>query len=513
MTCRRITRRPVALAAGGTLALTLVGLVSIASAQQNDPGGKTLRLTLGQFLRYSDNIDLAAGPTDSVFQSDTRLGLVYSDVTRTQSLQFSLRGSYEADSDGDTDISDPYAELTYALEGANSRLTFSATHLRTNLDDAFADVPFFRVDDLTGEVLETVAGTALIEGGVRINNAYTLGVETGLQSNVGFRLDVSGRDRSYTETANPDLFDTKDRRVSALTTFRIDPQITARLTASYRNFTAEDIDRTDRTESSYGAGVAFRVSPNTTLDLSLSQRETEVERVSGTTATDGLAYTANLDRALPNGAIGVSFRSEETLNGRRNTLRTNRSMTLRRDGTLSYGIGVTKTSGFSAEPLFTLAYAQPLRLSRFNIELSQEARTDEEDDDAVILTRLSANYAVPLTETLDFSVSANLNDIAAQGATGEDRRRIDLRSNLAGPINDISSWSAGITYSDTRTASLTGSEQQRRYGVQLAYRRELAQDWDMVAQYRHTTITNTTEADRRSNAISFGLEKSFQYRP
>ena len=485
-----------------------VGLASVAWAQ-NEPGGRVLRLTLGQALEYSNNIDLVANPTEDILRSSTRVGLAYSDITRTQSFLLSTGGAYDIDSDGQTDLSDPFVRLSYAREGANSRLTFSADYTRTDLDDAFSNLALIPPDD---DVVDPVTGIARIERGVRTNTAYDLGFETGLQSNIGFRLDLSAQDRGFSQTDDPDLFSTKDRRIGLTTTFRINPQTTARLFADGRHYTADNTDQTDRTETSLGAGVAFEVTPGTLLDLALTQQRTEIERTGGTTLTEGLGYTATLDRALSNGRIGIDFSSDKTVNGRRSTLRGDRSLTLRRDATLSYGIGVTKTDGFSAEPLFSLAYSQPLRLGRFSVDLTQETRTDEEDDTAVIVTQASVHYDTALSETLNWSVNAAVSDVAAQGSVSEDRRRINLRSDLTGQINDISSWSAGITASDTRTSALT-NEEQRRYGVQLSYRREVAKEWDMVARYQHTTILDTAAADRRSNAISLGLEKTFEFRP
>jgi hypothetical protein len=493
----------VVLAAGAAA----LGLVSIASAQDG-AGGKILRVTVGQSLQYSDNIDLVANPDDSIFRSSTRLGLSYSDITRTQSLRFTTGGSYDIDSDGETDLRDPFMRLSYALEGANSRLSFSGDYIETDLDDAFLRDPIAGSDpdDIVSEV-------GRIESGVRINTNYRLGFETGLESSIGFRLDMSARDRRYRRTTDPDLSETQHREINAETIFRIDPAITARLTAGGLRYIGDDDVETDRMTTSYGVGVAFDLSPITSLDLSFGHERIETERLTGTTLTKGQTYGVDFTRALSNGAIGASFFSEPSVNGRINTLRTSRDMDLRREGTLSYGIGATNTEGFLLEPLFTLDYAQPLQRGRFGIQLSQEARTDEEDDDAVILTRLSANYALALTETLNWSINAGFNDVAARSDTGEDRRRIDFRSNVTGQINDISSWSLGGNLSDTSTSNLASSDRERRYGIQLSYRRDVSQDWDVVARYQHTTILDSDAADRRSNAISLGLEKTFDFRP
>lgn len=502
----RHPRRP-AVAAAGVLA---VGFVSIASAQQDrGAGGKTLLVSVGQSLRYSDNIDLVSDPDDSVLLARTDLGVAFSSVTRTQSFRLSFGGAFEAGTDGSTDLSDPYVRASYAIEGANSRLNASATYTRIEIDDAFRQ----GVVVLPGDDDEPISETARIEEGVRTDRNYTLGFETGLRAPVGFQLNLSSRTRRYSDTTSTNLFDSDTRRADALVLFRIDPQVTARVTASYSRYEAEDTDQTDRRETAYGVGVAMNVTPTLTLDASLRQQEIRTLRTSGDRETDGLAYGLDVNRSLRNGLIAVNFLSEPTLNNRRNTLRATRSMALRNDGALSYGVGVTHTEGLGTEPLFTLAYSVPLKRGGVSFGFSQEARTDEEDDEAVILTRVTANYDFALTNTLNWSLGASASDVNAREDTGEDRRSISLRTNLNGQISDISSWSAGLSLSDIDITDLAGNDSERRYGIQLAYRRVLAQDWDMVARYDYTKIDDSGTSDRSSNAISIGLEKTFAFRP
>lgn len=499
-------RKP-AVAAAGVLA---VGLVSIASAQQDrGAGGKTLLVTVGQSLRYSDNIDLVANPTDSVFQARTDLGVAFSSVTRTQSFRLSFGGAFEAGSDGETDLSDPYLRASYAIEGAGSRLNASATYSRVEIDDAFRQGTVL----LPGDDDDPISETARIEDGVRTDRAYALGFETGLRAPVGFQLDLSARERRYSQTTSADLFDTDTRRADAQILFRIDPTVTARVTASYDRYQAEDTDQTDRRETSLGVGVAMNVTPTLTLDASLRHQEIRTLRTSGDRETDGLAYGLDLSQSLRNGLIAVNFSSEPTLNNRRHTLRATRSMALRNEGALSYGLGLTRTEGLGTEPLFSLAYSVPLKRGGVSFGFSQEARTDEEDDEAVILTRMTANYDFALTSTVNWTLAGSISDVNARETSGEDRRRVDIRTSFAGQINDVSSWSAGLSISDTDTTTATSSENERRYGIQLAYRRTLAQDWDMVARYDHTKIDDSATADRTSNAISIGLEKTFAFRP
>jgi len=502
---RARARRRIALAAAGALA---VGIVSIASAQERF-GGKTLVFTLGQSLRYSDNIDLAENPEDSVLQSRTSLDFAFDSVTRIQRLSVDLGGIYEIDTDGLKDLSNPYLNFSYAREGANSRLDLASRYRRVDLNDSVATfVTGFDPD--TGDVITQIGR---IEAGIRTNTSNSLRFETGLRSNIGFTLDMSENKRSYSGAASADLLDTRTRRASGVITFRIDPQVSARLTASARKFDANDEDATDRRERSFGAGATYQVSPTLSLDADLRQQRIERRNVSGTTLTEGLAYDGTLRQDLRNGSATVDFDSQPTLNGRRNTLRANRALTLRRDGTLSYGLGVTKTDGFSAEPLLSLAYNQPLKRGRFGVTFSQEARTNELDDEAVILTQLEANYALPLTSTINWSMGLRVNDVAARDDTGEDRRGLNLRGNLTGQINDISSWSAGVTLSDTDTSNLAGAANRRRYGIIFGYRRQMTRDWDLIANYSHNAIRDTAATDRTSNTISIGVEKAFSFRP
>ena len=107
-----------------------------------------------------------------MLRSSTRVGLSYSDVTRTQSLQFSTAGAYEIDSDGETDVSDPFAQLAYALNGANSRLSFSANYRRTDLDNVFVPLELGTAD---GDVISTIAEIDIFKKKVMIKNTGSAG--------------------------------------------------------------------------------------------------------------------------------------------------------------------------------------------------------------------------------------------------------------------------------------------------------------------------------------------------
>lgn len=146
------------------------------------------------------------------------------------------------------------------------------------------------------------------------------------------------------------------------------------------------------------------------------------------------------------------------------------------------------------------------------MELGQESRARESSDVPVVLTRLQVGYALALTKNVNFSVRTELNDIAPRLNTDDENRRFTVSSDLVGQITDVSSWSIGANLADTRATDAGIETREKRFGVQMSYRRELTRDWDMVAQYQHAIITSTDEDERRSNTISLGLERVFDTR-
>lgn len=321
----------------------VLGLVSIASAQVAG-GGKTLQLRLGQTLEYSDNIDLFPGTQESILRSSTSFGLRYNDITRRHQLQLRFSGDYEADKNVNQ-ISDPFARLSYALQGDNTRLELNADYRRTDLDDI--SIPLSLL--LPEQVLENqiIDDVAQIEAGLRTDVTYALGFETGLRSTVGFKLDLSARDRRYDEDQIFDLADSQTWNASAQTTFRIDPQTTARFVASAARFKAEDAEQSERAEHSFGAGVIFDLTSTSALDLFIGHRRIVLDRSGISGEEDGAVFAVGLTRGVPNGNIVVDFNSRPTLNGRDAEVKISRSMTLRGGGGCLMGSGPTRPEAWT----------------------------------------------------------------------------------------------------------------------------------------------------------------------
>lgn len=496
--------------AGRTLAAAaaFLAVVPFATAQVAD-GGKTLRLTLGQTLSYSDNIELVSTPAENTLRSSTALGLSYSDVTRNQRLEFSARATYEIDNGDDGEFADPFARLSYALQGANTRLGFSAEYRQVDLDDI--SIPLSLL--LPGVILpdEIVNDVAQIETGVRTDTSYTLEFETGLRSTVGFSLELFARDRRYDELQIFNLSENTVISGTAETIFRFSPSLTARIIAQAQEFESEDEDDSRRLDTTLGVSLSYDVTPSTELDVFVGQQRIERDLDGSFREVSGARFLVGLTRDMPNGNIAVDFTTEPTLNGRDSVFRVSREQTLVRGGELAYGIGVSETDDLGVEPLYRLSYLKPLRRGRFDLSLNQQVRGSDSTAESVILTDFSLGYGLELTPRMNFSVRAGLQDVAAQ-RDDDDRRSLNLRSDLGGRINEISSWTLSATFQDSRSVVEGVDRQQRRYGVQMAYRRALTRDWNVIAQYEHASITETEVTDRRSNTISLGIERNFDTR-
>lgn len=490
-------------------AAVLLGAVPFAVAQVSD-GGRNLSLTFGQTLEYSDNIEIEAEPLQNTLRSSTSLGIAFSNVTQRQRLEFSLGADFEADNNDQSDVEDPNARFTYEWSLGKTRLSLGANYRRSDVSDFSIPLRLLFPDlDLNEDLVNNIAR---IETGIRTDSGARFAVETDEDAIVGLRLELVAEDRRYEELQLFDLADSTVRRGELETTYRISPQATARVSAFGRRFEADDEAQSERDERTVGVGLAYALSPGRELDLFLGHRDIEILRDGGERQTDGLTFQASLNRDLPNGGLVTSFSTRPTLNGRDTQIRVARNKELKRGRGLTYGLALSDLEGDGVVPLVTLSYIHPLRRGRFEFNLDQQARTTETVDGAVIFTSIESSYALALTPRMNFSVRAVVSDLDARLNGGENRRAVQLRSDLVGQIDPVSSWSVGLTLEDIEVSNLSEEVNDRSFGVQMSYRREMTRDWDMVARYQHLLIEESGTPDRTSNLISLGFERTFDYR-
>lgn len=501
--------RNVRVAAPFLSGVFAIGIVPFAVAQDAD--SNSINLSVTQSLEYSDNPDFVADPDNAGFVATTRLGFSINRATRIQTFSLAGGGSFEAAPDGDTGFEDANVRFRYDRDTGNSRLGLTGNYRRTKLDDVF-DVRVPTTDDaLSDNINDVTDDTIVISDGTRTQRDLGLSFATGLEGPVTFRLNLSGRDISYDAASDNDLFDSQTRRASLTTAFRFDGTLTGRVTASRSEFDTEDPNDSDRTVTRYGVGLTKTISETLSLDTFVGYRDALSTQGGATTDNSGTEFSLGIDRTLRNGALGFDLGSLPTTAGRRSVASVSRSLTLANDADLTYGLGAIKSEGQSVAPLVNLSYARALKRSAISLAFSQEGRTNS-DDDTVIVSTLAADYSRPLSDTTRFSASFDLLDEAALADDGEDRSRIQITAGVNTTINSISSVSANLSFTDTDIDGAASGEDQQRVGLRLGYRRSLTQDWSMVTSLEHSRLTSSSQADRRENAISIGLSRSFSSR-
>ena len=465
------------------LAIALA-VTPFARAQE---GGLTTEFGFTQSLRYDDNPDFVADPDEGSFISRTDLSFNLASRTRSQSLRFGLSGSLRNDfndDEEDFEFERPTARLNYSIRNASTRLRANASYRRDEVERSFfrlIDDPGFDDngdgepdpdpdplpdDDLVDD------RELIVDQGTRETLNYGVRFETGLNAPFGTSLRLRQREVDYTDTEDPDLFDSSRTRVDARLRFRIDPTIRARLTARWIYFEADDERETERETVAIGVGTTIDVTPRLRFTADLSADRIETERTTGDETDDGASASVGLVRDMPNGTISTRFSSDLTRNGQRNSLRFGRSLSLP-NGSLSFNLGVTRTEDGDTNPLADLELTRDVRGGALNVSLSQNANVNDDDED-VINTRLSVGF----------------------------NRQ----------INAVSSWNASLALADTNVLQDDGDDRTRA-NFQVSYRREIVADWNLATGYEYAVSNRENQDDRTSNVVFLNLERQFNFRP
>lgn len=453
-----------ALAAGGTLA--------------QDAPNPALTLSFGSTLNANDNLGLDPKATGTSKWIDNKLGLSWLSETAVSSLKFDasgvLRVSDLPDRPRKTEFDDQTLGLGYTLNGANSRVTAKAGYNRA--DVAFFD-PLFLVDNPDTPFDEADLNTA--NRGDRITRNASLKFETGLEGPFGMSLAASHYGRSYTDSTNPDFYDTTRDTVSLGATLRPSPRLGLNFGLSQSHYTASDSEDTDRTTRRATVGATYALDAATTLSFSVGKIwiETEengflVPRVRSD--EDGLNGSLGLTRDLENGSVGLSVVHDIATDGDTWTeVLFSRTMDILPEGNLSVSIGPGFQENGDTAVVGTLAYGQKLGLGSLNASASRQISTSDTDDSTRETTRLGLGWAQGLTPVSGFNVSVDYLDVESDRA-GADRSRARLS---------------------------------------LAYTHELAQDWQIQGGYTHTYSDREDEGTAQSNALFLTLQKNLTFAP
>lgn len=482
---RATTRRPhrpttraarhvlIASVAGAGL---LGGLVLLGAGMADAQAGPnpSLTLTFGSSFNIDDNKDLdpvSAGTTTSF---DNRIGLAYLTETATSALGIDLNGvlrfSDEPGTGRTTGFEDPSLRLSYSRSGANSQFSLGASHRESDVSFfdplSLIDTPDVPVD--TGDL--TTRGT-----GTRADRSLDLRLENGIEGPLGLSLGLSRRTRDFSNTTDPDYFDTTTTSLTLGATLRFSTRTSTSLTLSRNEYDAEDPLQTFRRTDRISLGLTHALAPDLSLTATLGQSQVDVDETVGLVTTrrsnDGLTANLGLTRELVNGSLGLSLGQSLSINGTRTDLTVSRALELP-TGALDVTLGATRSPGGSSTWIGSLGYNHDLPRGSINASLNRSGGTTSADED-VTTTRARLGWSHALTPATGIDVSIDYLSVDSE-VVGNDRSRTRMR---------------------------------------LAYTWDLAQDWQFSGGYTRVNSRREGTSPAESNALFLSLQRSLTFAP
>ena len=461
----------------GCLAGVCLAAAGLASAQQGsspEEGGPVLTFGLSSTLSATDNYNLRPSEAESVTLFDNRLSFGFRQRRRNDLLHFDFSGLLRANEPpgGSNRFDDRSARLGYDREGVNSALSLGADYNLTSIGslDPFDDDRFFDDDPLNETDLTQ-------DRGDREQISARFSFETGLNDPLSFALDGRYRERSFSGTTDPGLFDTRIFDLSATTRFTFSPVTEARVVLRFEDYSAKDAPRTDRQTSSLNLGLTQALSQVDTLDVSLGIQQIETEEtVLGIRQSDtqtGMIGSLALTRELTRGTIGTTFDLRESVNGTTATWMVERAMPLPR-GALEVSLGATSDVSDTIRPVGRVGLTHEMARSTLTASLERQVRTSSRANE-LRTTRASLGYNYEINSLSQIDVSASFAELArAGGPAVNDTIRADLRAT---------------------------------------YSHDLTRDWRLSSGYEHRIRDEDSRGRASSNRVFLTLERNFALRP
>jgi len=455
----------------GAKSIAIFGVASFVGtscAFAQNAGGIDVNFDYRSEIEVDDNKGLAVDSIGTTTRFDNIFGaeVVSETPVARLSLSFSTIARYEDAPDTGTnfDFVNSVAGLRYTREGADSDLLLSAEYNVRQIDDLF-------FIDEDGDLIED---DLIVSDGELQRTTYRARFRTGIDAPLGFGIDLRRQDRNYDGTVDPDLFDSVRDTIRIDATAQVSPTLEANVFAEQILYDADDADSTERTTTSLGVGATYEINPALTFSAELSSVTIETETTGGDTEIDGFDAVLGLEQELPNGFVGATYRREVTASdSERNTIEVSRRVEFA-SGRLDFAIGLSDSDTGSTEPVGRISYTQELPSAAVRLTARQTARTTDDAED-ILSTQLDFGYFREINPVSGFDVTIGLGRTEEVGAGGGD--------------------------TTTRT------------NLEVAYRRELTEDWDLRVGYRGRLRDQEGTDTARSNAVFATVGRSFSFRP
>ena len=432
-----------------TIAALSCAAASIAQAQ--DEPGFQLILGLESSLIADDNyaLDTVSAGDSFIFQNDvsvrvrseTRLSVFDAEAG------ISLISADIAGSSSETGAVNPYGRISFSREAVGGQLDVSLTARQTDLSfsrllQAPGDATFMTVDD--GTSLRTGASAALTFG------------EGAL---IGGTVSASHSMTDYSGTTDPDLFDSETTTLSASGRVDVNSTLTISPSVTHVDYSADDIEGTDTETLIYSLGATVAVSEILSLTGSVSQEEISRTTTVPAATTEESATNFGLSATLlaSNGSHTLSIETRTSLDGQRTELNYDRVLEFIGEE-VSFGFGVTETAAGGTEFTARANFQQELPTGLFSVSLDRAVLTAS-DGGETVSTEASVLYSYDISEVASFELGAQFSEESSPG------------------------------------------DEETNTSASVAYRRELTEDWDLLAGVQHRISDDSGAGRATSNSI------------
>ena len=426
------------LTAGG-LATGFVALPALA----DDPGGMRLRLGIEQRVEAGRNLGLTVPAEGSTALSTTRFSAAFNSETRTQRLSISADSALRfgrTPAGSVRGLDDPRLRFSYRREGTREELRLDGDWRRSQVEFLRALSDFVGEDGIITlpEDFEDLTGT-----GQRTDYSLRGRLELGRDLPLGLVVNARHSAIRYSDTTNPDLFDTRREGLDATLRLQLAPVATARLTAGRERYRADDAEQTRRVTDRLDLGLDYEISPVLRMDAGIGWRRIDTTEFGTTTRRQGLAGRLGFDLERPDGRYSLGYDAGRDQTGLRQTLRVDRVLA-RPDGEIRGGIGVTRSPNGSNDVIGDLAWRRDLPDGRLTARLSRSVTTTS-DDETRLRTVLSLGWQQEINAVSSFGLGLDHSRSAAT-ATANRLDRTDLSARYTHQLTRDWALNVGASY-------------------------------------------------------------------
>lgn len=366
--------------------------------------GLTVTLDYLSSLRHDDNLRLTDPSLGSTTWWENTLALGILNQTPNSTLQFDLSGLYRIANEPiigtDGSFSDPFTQLNYQRRNANSNFSLLASYRERDLafNRSLTDVNLDGVID-AADVIGTI--------GDQVDTRGNLNWQTGLNDPLGFRFSYNYRERSYSGTVDPGLFDNNANDFFGSVLMQISPVLQTNVSLNYREFQADDTVQTDRNTTVLSTGATYDVSATTTVSANIGYSKVDdTQRVSNTSnVTEDFVWDFSWNKTLPDGSADILIDQTFGVNGSRINATFGRDFQ-RANGTFGFDIGFTRGPFDEVTPIGQLDYSYRLASSRIGATIQRRVGTSTQSvETRQTLAFLTYDYIINPVSALSFSVN------------------------------------------------------------------------------------------------------------